>query len=135
MSEEQTVEQQAPKAKPTREELEQQIKQNPHSPEDSAAAFFMKNQNLLRNAVNAMSSKQLRRFLYNLVSYPHVETGKEVKSQLEKEALHVANEMVMNKAVMQLAFELGKAEEAMKKEDAKTQQLLETEIAKGATNV
>ncbi len=98
----------------SREDFEAQIKNTAHAPEDSAAAFFMKNQQLIRPAVDAMSQNQLRRFLYNLISHPFILPGQELKSQLEKEAFHVANNMVENKILMRLAHEIEKVEQAQK---------------------
>lgn len=98
----------------SREDFEAQIKNQAHAPEDSAAAFFMKNQKLIRPAIDNMSQNQLRRFLYNLISHPFILPGQELKTQLEKEAFHVANNMVENKILMRLAMEIEKVENAQK---------------------
>ena len=117
----------------SREDFEAQIKSTAHAPEDSAAAFFMKNQRLIRPAVDAMSMNQLKRFLYNLISHPFILPGQELKSQLEKEAFQVANNMVENKILMRLAAEIEKVEQAQKiLEENKTK---ETETTGENTNV
>ena len=119
----------------SRESFEEQIKATSHAPEDSAAAFFMKNQKIIRPAIDAMSQNQLRRFLYNLISHPFILPGQELKSQLEKEAFHVANNMVENKILMRLAMEIEKVENAQKiiEENKANETKTETQVEETTT--
>ena len=98
----------------SREQLEQVIKTQQHSPEDVAAAFFALEMPRLRAAILTMSQKQLRRFLFNLVAYPLVPEGAEMKTDLEKSAYYLAEQMISNKTMMQLHAEMQRAENAQK---------------------
>lgn len=88
--------------------------QDKPNPEDLAAVFFKGQKPKLQALLSKMSAKQLRRVLYNAVAYPLVEKFNLPRTQDERDALYLVHEMVLNKTVMQLHFEMTKAEDAVK---------------------
>lgn len=96
----------------TREELENTIKTTSNAPEDVATAFFLLEAPRLNAAVDQMSKNQMIRFIKNLVAYPLVPAGQELKSELEKNAFYLATQMIQNKTILQLHSEMQKVERA-----------------------
>lgn len=84
------------------------------NPEDLAAVFFKGQKPKLQAILAGLSAKQLRRVVYNAVAYPLVEKFMLPRTKEERDALYLIHEMVLNKTVMQLHFEMQKAEEADK---------------------
>lgn len=113
----QTTEEVKPRKELSREDLEAMVKGEKNTPEDVAAAFFTLEQPRLKVCIDKMSQNEMRRLLYNLVSYPLIKPGQELKSDLEKTAFYLANQMIENKQTMRLALELQKAEEAYQKQE------------------
>lgn len=96
-------------------------RQEVHNPEDIAAAFFKKEKNSLINLLKTLSAKQMRRTLMHVVSYPMIGPGEIHLSDVEKRCAYLINEMMFNKNVMQLAYEMQKVEAAQnKQEETKT---------------
>ena len=60
-----------------------------------------------------MSAKQLRRIIFNVVSFPLIDTKYAPKVQEEKDAVYLMTEMVFNRTIMTLTAEMAKAEKAM----------------------
>lgn len=84
------------------------------NPEDLAAVFFKGQKPKLLALLANMSAKQMRRVFYNACAYPLVENYHLPRTKEERDLLYLAHEMVLNKTVMQLHFEMQKAEEAAK---------------------
>lgn len=85
-----------------------------NNPEDVAAVFFSMNQKKLSMLLDKLSAKQLRRVIFNACSYPFVDKQYTPRTDEEKSAAYLVHEMVLNKTIMQLSFEMQKADEASK---------------------
>jgi hypothetical protein len=85
-----------------------------HKPEDIASAFFSMEKPNLKKLLKEMSSKQLRRVIMNVASFPMIEPGDKLQTEYEKRAAYLFNEMVTNKTIIQLSYEMQRAEEAAK---------------------
>jgi hypothetical protein len=94
--------------------------QDKHGPEDVAAAFFQREKPRLKGLLSNMSSKQIRRFVMHVVSYPMCDAGDMPVTDNEKRAAYLFAEMMTNKTIMQLTLEMQKVDEAQKIEDTKT---------------
>lgn len=112
---------------PLSDKLELPKNDNIFRPEDIAAAFFMKEKWNLKRILTNMSVKQIRRFVMHVAAYPMHDPGDTPKTDAEKSAAHLFNEMVTNKTMMQLAVEMEKAEAASNKitleENNKTEEI------------
>lgn len=93
-----------------------------YKPEDLAATFFAMQAPKLDNLLNNMSAKQMRRVLFNAVSYPLVDRKYHPRTQEEKDVAYLVGEMVLNRTIMQLSFEMAKADEDMKKQATNEEQ-------------
>lgn len=104
----------------TREELEKNMEK--HNAEDIAAAFFTLEQPNLKRLLDDLSQRQMRRLIFQLVSYPF--TPKEYKptDELEKKAFYLGNEMIQNRMIMQLSLEMQKVQEAEQKQNEQNAQ-------------
>lgn len=91
--------------------------QDVHKAEDIAAVFFKMQQPRLKILLSKMSSKQLRRVIFNAVSYPMVEKEYAPRTKEERDALYLVHEMTLNKTIMQLSFEMNKADNALKEQE------------------
>lgn len=91
--------------------------QDIHQPEDIAAAFFQRSKPVLKKLLGTMSAKQMRRFVMHVGSYPHHDKGDLPRTEEEKKAAYILNEMMFNKTIMQLAAEAQKVDEAQKQEE------------------
>jgi hypothetical protein len=88
--------------------------QEAHKPEDIAAAFFRLNKAKLERQLVNMSAKQMRRLLMNVCSYPFVDKAYMPKDDEERQIAHTVHEMLLNRTIMQLSFEMQAAEKAAK---------------------
>lgn len=86
-------------------------------PEDMAAVFFRMQAPRFKALLERMAPYQIRSAILNAVVYPLIDTGYNPESQEEREFAYLIHELMLNKVVMQLAFETQKAEEAIKKLD------------------
>lgn len=123
MSDQQSTIEEIQLASPSADEVDKQL-MGKESPEDIAAAYFSLNQPKLKKAIDQMSLRQIRRLFWNLASYPFVPEEQKLKSDEEKSAFYVANEMISNKTIMLLHYEMQKVEEAQRKE----QELKQNEV-------
>jgi hypothetical protein len=89
----------------------------PPAPEDLAAAFFRLQGPRLKELLSKLNAKQLRRVVLNACSYPFTEKAYNPRTQTEKQTLYLIHEMVLNRSIMQLHFEMQKAEEAANKQE------------------
>lgn len=87
-----------------------------HRPEDIAAAFFKKEKPRLRGLLMNMSAKQIRRFVMHVAAFPMHDAGDNPKTDAERRAAYLFNEMVTNKTLMILSLEMQKVDEAQKAE-------------------
>lgn len=94
-----------------------EMKDSTHTPADVAAMFFMMNEKKLRNAIKKMSAKQTYRMIMAVASYPLIKNEYLPKTDEERAAAYLFNEMTFNKNIMQLQLEAAKMEEAMKNEE------------------
>lgn len=118
-----------------RERQEAMIKDGNIAPEDAFAAFFSLHSPRLFELIDKMSLRELRRTFKNSVTYPFNKDKFKVQTEIEQRALYIANELLMNKASMQLFFEMQKAEEAQALEDANnTNGSKSSELTKGESN-
>lgn len=92
-------------------------KKERYAPEDLAATFFKMQAPKLSRLLHEMSAKQLRRIIFNVVSFPLIDTKYAPKVQEEKDAVYLMTEMMFNKSIMQLTIEMQKAEAAMLKQE------------------
>lgn len=95
--------------------------QEVHQPEDIAAAFFKLNQAKLERQLSNLSSKQLRRVIFNACSYPFVDKEYKPRTEEEKQVAYVIHELMLNKTIMTLSFEMQEAEKALKKQETEVQ--------------
>lgn len=91
----------------------QYTKKEQYAPEDLAATFFKMQAPKLSRLLHEMSAKQLRRIIFNVVSFPLIDTKYAPKVQEEKDAVYLMTEMVFNRTIMTLTAEMAKAEKAM----------------------
>lgn len=101
--------------KMTREEFETSLKNEQLPPEDVAAAFFTLEYPRFKAMLNDLSRNELVRLCLNLAGAEYVPAKNKLKTDKEKQAFYVGNEMVHNRAIMQLSYEMQKAEEAQQK--------------------
>lgn len=87
-----------------------------HTPADIAAAFFDKNKRLLKTKLSTLSQRQLKRVLFNAAAYPFTDAEYKPRTEEEKSVIYLLSEMMLNKAIMQLQFEMERAEKASNKE-------------------
>jgi hypothetical protein len=93
-----------------------EIVQTPsYSEADIAASFFSMQAPRLDKLLNKMSAKQLRRLIFNASSYPLVDRKYNPKTQDERDAAYLIAEMVLNRSIMQLHFEMQRVEEDLQK--------------------
>ena len=85
----------------------------PPASEDLAASFFRLEQPRLKILLSKLTSKQLRRVIFNASSYPFVDKAYNPRTDTERQAAYLVSEMVTNKMIMQLSFEMQQAEKAM----------------------
>lgn len=89
-----------------------------HKAEDIAAAFFRLNEAKLVHQLDKLSIKQLRRVLYNACAYPFVKEDYKPETTEEQDCAYVVHEMMLNKTIMQLSFEMEQAEKATKNQES-----------------
>ena len=89
----------------------------PPAPEDLAAAFFRLQGPRLKELLVKLNAKQLRRVVINACSYPFTEKEYNPRTPNEKQALYLIHEMVLNRSIMQLHFEMQRAEEVANKQN------------------
>ena len=77
------------------------VEEQKPAPEDMAAAFFRMQKPRLLMLIEKLSAKQMRRILVNACSYPFVDRAYEPKNETERAVAFLANEMVVNKTIMQ----------------------------------
>lgn len=86
--------------------------QEAHKPEDVAAAFFRMEKAKFQMLLSKMAPYQLRRAVMNAVSYPFVDEEYNPESEEEKQFAYLVHELMLNKSIMQLSFEMQQAEKA-----------------------
>lgn len=97
----------------TREEFEAELKQNTAlPPEDIAAAFFKLEYPRFKAMLDTLSRNELERLCLNLAGGELVPIQNQLKSEKEKTAYYLGAQMAQNRMIMQLAFEMQKAQEA-----------------------
>lgn len=101
----------------TRAELEADLKNNKHSPADVAAAFFALEYPRYRALLNELSQNELIRLCLNLAGNEFVPEANRLKSEKEKSAYYLGNQMVFNRSIMQLTVEMERAEAAQKAQE------------------
>lgn len=92
-----------------------------HAPEDIAAAFFKLNKAKLERLIANLSAKQMRRVIMNACSYPFVDKEYLPRTQEEKQTAYTVSEMMLNKTIMTLSFEMQQAEKAMAQQETSVQ--------------
>lgn len=102
-----------------------------HEPADIAAMFFTMNEKKLRTALKKLSAKQTFRMVMAVASYPLIKNEYLPKTDEERAAAYLFNEMTFNKNIMQLQIEAKRMEEAM----AKEQETNISATAEGVENV
>lgn len=103
----------------TQAELEAGIKNGNHSPADVAAAFFSLEYPRFRALLNELSQNELIRLCLNLAGNEFVPEANRLKSEKEKSAYYLGNQMVFNRSIMQLQYEMDRAEAAQKAQEEK----------------
>lgn len=84
--------------------------QETHKPEDVAAAFFKLEKTKFQALLAKMAPYQLRRAIMNAVSYPFVDKEYNPETEEEKQFAYLTHELMLNKTIMQLSFEMQQAE-------------------------
>lgn len=118
----------------TREQLENELKQNQTlSPEDIAAAFFRLEYPRFKGMLNILSRNELERLCLNLAGGHLVPVQNQLKSEKEKSAYYLGAQMAENLVIMRLSAEMEKAENAQRilQENKEKEQQTQT----GETNV
>ena len=92
------------------------VEEQAASPEDHAAAFFRLQQPTFAKLLSEMAPYQLRRAILNAVTYPFNGTEYAPESEEEKQFAYLVHELMLNRTIMQLAFEMQKAEEGLQKQ-------------------
>jgi len=99
----------------TREQLENELKtQTGLSPEDVAAAFFQLEYPRFKGMLSVLSRNELERLCLNLAAKELVPDANKLKTDKERSAMYLGDQMIFNRVVMQLTVEMQKAEEAQK---------------------
>ncbi len=93
------------------------VQKDNYTPADVAAAFFRLNAPKFRELLAKMAPYQIRNALMNAVTYPFTDTKYEPESQDEKTFAYLVHEMLLNKTIMQLHWEMEKAESDLKKQE------------------
>lgn len=96
-----------PLVEPTEVKVQEQ-----HNPEDVAAAFFGMQKAKYQTLLAKMAPYQLRRAIMNAVSYPFVDKEYLPETDEEKQFAYLTGELMLNKTIMQLSFEMQQAEKA-----------------------
>ncbi len=103
------------------EELQKQAEQlKNQNPEDLAAAFFSLEQPRFKKIVDGLSQRQLKRLLFQLVSHPFTPQQYAPSNQDEKDAFYLGDQMIHNRMIMQLHYEMQRAEQAQQAMDNET---------------
>lgn len=105
------------------EELKEQLEvkeEVQHSPADAAAAFFRLEEPRFKLLLEQMSAKQIRRFVMYVGAFPLTDRYK-LQNDLEKRAAYLFGQMVFNKSIMQLQFEMERVEQAQKLKETEVQ--------------
>lgn len=90
-----------------------------HTPADAAAAFFGMQKTKLAMLLENMSAKQMRRILMNACSFPFVDKQYTPRTDEERSAAYLVGEMLTNRMIMQLQYEMQLAEEAVNNQEVK----------------
>lgn len=85
-------------------------------PEDVAAVFFRMQAPKFRELLTKMAPYQLRRAILNAVVYPLIDTQYDPETEEERQFAYLVHELMLNKTIMQLAYEQQKVEEGLQKE-------------------
>jgi hypothetical protein len=83
-----------------------------HNPSDIAAAFFFLNEKKFNNVLKTLSARQLRRVMMSVASYP-LKGDYNPRTENEKSAAYLFNEMTFNRSIMQLEEEARRFEQAL----------------------
>lgn len=125
----------------TEEQIKTAIKEESHSPEDIAAAFFSLEYPKYRAMLSTLSMNELIRLSLNLAAGEMTPELNQLKTDKERKAYYLGDQMIQNRSIMRLAFEIQKAEEAQAKEQENlkdTNELLEVQpplnLTKGENN-
>lgn len=112
----------------TREEFEAELKQNTAlPPEDIAAAFFKLEYPRFKAMLDTLSRNELERLCLNLAGGELVPIQNQLKSEKEKTAYYIADQMIFNRVIMRLSYEMQKAQEAEQILNQKNEQTTETQ--------
>jgi hypothetical protein len=63
--------------------------------------------------IDQMSVRQMRRLIFNACSYPFVDREYQPRTEEEKSAAYLVHEMMLNKTIMTLHYEMEQAERAL----------------------
>lgn len=88
-----------------------------HSAADVAAAFFRLNAPKFKELLTKMAPYQIRNALMNAVTYPFTDTEYNPETEEERSFAYLVHEMLLNRTIMQLSFEMDKAEQDLKKQE------------------
>lgn len=106
---------------PIPEDTIPELSESKHSASDVAATFFSMNERKLKNLLSKLSTRQLKRVIMSVASYPLKGEYAPVKAE-EKSAAYIFSEMNFNKAIMMLEMEMQRVETAQKQELEKLSQ-------------
>ena len=104
------------------------------NPEDLAASFFSLEQPKLNKLLLELSQRQLRRLVFQLVSHPFTPTQYVATSEEERKAFYLGDQMIHNRMIMQLHFEMQKADEAAKNAGQTAETVLQSDNTTTETN-
>ena len=104
------------------------------NPEDLAASFFSLEQPKLNKLLLELSVRQLRRLVFQLVSHPFTPTQYVATSEEERKAFYLGDQMIHNRMIMILNFEMQKAAEAEQKAGQTAETVVESNNTTTETN-
>lgn len=115
-------------------ELKETIEQSTHTPADAAAAFFSLEYPRFRGMLNTLSHNELIRVCLNLAGNEFVPEQNKLKSDKERSAFYLGDQMIFNRSIMRLQLEMERAEQAQKMLDQNEKQQETKEENNNGTN-
>lgn len=98
----------------TADQVMDSVKNDKNTPEDIAAAFFTLEYPKFKALLNVLSMNELIRLCLNMAGKEFVPDANKLKSDNEKSAFYLADQMIFNRSIMLLSYEMQKAEQAQK---------------------
>jgi hypothetical protein len=114
-------------------EVAQAAQTGNNNPEDVAAAFFALEYPRFKAMLQTLSQNELVRLALNLAGNEFVPEANKLKTEKEKTAYYLGNQMIFNRSIMLLTYEMQKAEEAARLEEQSKQEE-NTNKPEGETN-